>query len=176
MNWISIMLSCNRRGLGISCLTNLNVALISKWIYRFCNERDSLWRRVVCNKSGMNPSRMMSITNRSIRKSSSINITGSMMDMKDQVFFIVLQCFRPLIRNGLNVNFWSNNWMGWSSLKKLFPRIFALVVDKTSPIVNFGTWEDRVLELKYGIEKKFFRLENSNLRGFQLGPSEVFLD
>ena len=34
-------------GLGVRGLTNLNMALLSNWSWRFANERDSLWRSVI---------------------------------------------------------------------------------------------------------------------------------
>lgn len=53
------MTPSNRGGLSISHLNYFNVALIIKWIFKFTNERDSLWKRVVCAKSGADPSRML---------------------------------------------------------------------------------------------------------------------
>lgn len=43
----------DRGGLGISRLEDLNTGLIMKWIFRFANNRDSLWRKVVSAKSGL---------------------------------------------------------------------------------------------------------------------------
>ena len=38
-------------GLGVRGLTNLNIALLRNWSWRFANERDSLWRSVIVIKS-----------------------------------------------------------------------------------------------------------------------------
>lgn len=88
-----------RGRLGISQLDDLNVALIVKWRYRFFNERDNLWRRVVCAKSGVDLSRMLHIINRSSKKSSLFNLIWSLLDKNDRVSFLVQQGFRSLIRN-----------------------------------------------------------------------------
>lgn len=115
--------------MGIFQLEVLNVALLSKSIYVFGNETYSLWRRVVCIKSNIDPFRMLPIINRSIRKSL-LNLIGSILDKQDQVSSTVLQGFRPLITNGLNADFWSDNWTSLGHLKDSFYRKFALFVDK----------------------------------------------
>ena len=39
-------------GLGVRSLSKLNEALLFKWSWRFANERDSLWRKVISSKFG----------------------------------------------------------------------------------------------------------------------------
>lgn len=53
VDWNIVITTIDRGSLSITRLEDLNAALIVKWIYRFTNERDSLWRRVVCAKSGV---------------------------------------------------------------------------------------------------------------------------
>ena len=37
-------------GLGVRGLYNLNKAILSKWLWRFANERDFFWRKVISSK------------------------------------------------------------------------------------------------------------------------------
>jgi len=41
-------------GLGVRDLRLFNEALLGKWLWRYMNEKDSLWRRVVRSKFGDN--------------------------------------------------------------------------------------------------------------------------
>ena len=41
-------------GLGPRSFSNLNKALLCKWSWRFANERNVLWRKVVSSKFGEN--------------------------------------------------------------------------------------------------------------------------
>lgn len=80
VDWDSVSMPIDRKGLEIARLEDLNAALILKWIYKFANESDTLWRRVVCAKSGDDPSCLLSIVTKSGRKSSLFNLIGSMLE------------------------------------------------------------------------------------------------
>lgn len=90
VDWNSVTLSFNKRGLGISRLFYLNTILISKLIYRFDNKRNSLWRKMVCAKSGSNPSRLLPTINRSSRKSSMFNLVGMILDRNALLLLITM--------------------------------------------------------------------------------------
>ena len=50
VNWKTV---CTEKGgLGLRRFSILNKALMCKWCWRFANERDSLWRKVICSKFG----------------------------------------------------------------------------------------------------------------------------
>jgi hypothetical protein len=42
-----------RGGLGVKNLTPFNKALLGKWLWRFGNEQDYLWRQVIVSKYGI---------------------------------------------------------------------------------------------------------------------------
>ncbi|KAL6320158.1 hypothetical protein AAG906_004667 [Vitis piasezkii] len=52
VRWKVVCLSKKKGGLGIKCLSNLNKALLSKWNWRFANEREALWNQVIRGKYG----------------------------------------------------------------------------------------------------------------------------
>ena len=43
-------LSKKKGGLRVKCLSILNKALLSKWNWRFANEREALWNQVIRGK------------------------------------------------------------------------------------------------------------------------------
>lgn len=108
MDWNIVTLPCNKVRLGISRLTDLNIALVSKWFYKYGNEREFLEKGCMCKK-WLDLARMLPIINRSTRKSSLFDLIGSMMDGNDEASSLVRQGFRPLIGNGINVDFRSDN-------------------------------------------------------------------
>ncbi|RVW35452.1 putative ribonuclease H protein [Vitis vinifera] len=52
VNWDTECLDKRKDGLGVRCLSTFNRALLCKWTWRFANERDTLWRRVISRKFG----------------------------------------------------------------------------------------------------------------------------
>nr|GFB93648.1 RNA-directed DNA polymerase, eukaryota, reverse transcriptase zinc-binding domain protein [Tanacetum cinerariifolium] len=47
VSWNKVLTSKEKGGLGVSSLFALNRALMFKWVWRFFNQRDSLWVRVI---------------------------------------------------------------------------------------------------------------------------------
>lgn len=82
---------------------------------------------MVCAKSNADPSALRLFFSRRSRKSVLVNLIRSLMERNNRVSNMVNQRFRLLIGNGLNFDFWFDNWIGKGDLKCLFPRIFALV-------------------------------------------------
>lgn len=109
-----------------------NATLISKWIYRFSNERESLWRRVVCAKSGINPTTKFPYFNKSTKKSSLLNLIGPMLERNKHMSNVVQEEFKKLTWNGFNADFWVDDWICFGALKDIFPHIFALAVAKNN--------------------------------------------
>ena len=47
VRWATVC-TCNRKGgIEIKSFSNMNKAFLSKWSWRFANDRDSLWRKVI---------------------------------------------------------------------------------------------------------------------------------
>ena len=52
MSWATVCTDKKVGGLGVRGLHKLNKALLGKWIWRFANERNSLWRKTIRKKFG----------------------------------------------------------------------------------------------------------------------------
>lgn len=87
----------NVGGLGILDLKDMNKALAVKWIYRFANSKNLLWRKVVFVCSGGNPNSLMpSLENRG-NKSVLINFMESAIGRTRRIREVIDQQFRTLI-------------------------------------------------------------------------------
>lgn len=47
---------------------------------------------------------------------------------------------RRRIKNGKQVRFWHDVWIGTSALKDCFPRLFLISLDKDYMVANVGQW------------------------------------
>lgn len=99
-----------------------------------------------------------------------------MMDRHDQVSSLVLQGFRALIENGLNMDFWLDTWTGEGSLKESFLCNFALAVDKFGPIANFGYWDGGSWHWNVALKKNPFDWKIQFWKDLKSTLLEVFID
>ena len=52
VRWNLVCLEKRKGGLGVRNLTLMNIALLSKWNWRFANERGAFWKQVISHKYG----------------------------------------------------------------------------------------------------------------------------
>ena len=50
LRWSVVKLPVLNEGVGVRDFKIFNEVLLSNWLWRFMNERDSLWIRVICTK------------------------------------------------------------------------------------------------------------------------------
>ncbi|KAE8717707.1 hypothetical protein F3Y22_tig00110032pilonHSYRG00029 [Hibiscus syriacus] len=50
VNWSSVCKPMSSGGLGVLDLNLTNRALLAKWVWKFANEKNSIWKRVLCSK------------------------------------------------------------------------------------------------------------------------------
>ena len=55
VNWATVCTEKRKGGLGMRSFSKLNKALFCKWSWHFANERNFLWRKVICSNIGENP-------------------------------------------------------------------------------------------------------------------------
>lgn len=61
VNWETIIAPVLQEGLGILDLRDMGKTLIVKWVFNYTNNREALWRKVVCEKSKGNSRSLLPI-------------------------------------------------------------------------------------------------------------------
>ncbi|GKD27887.1 hypothetical protein Tco_1234101 [Tanacetum coccineum] len=127
IRWEKILASKKNGGLGISSFFATNRALLFKWMWRFITQDSSLWYNFIKAIHGDKgaTSNPYSLTRTSIwldlvREFSSLAHKG--IDLNALV--------KRKLGNGENTLFWEDIWLGDSSFKTKFPRLFALEIYK----------------------------------------------
>lgn len=117
-------------GLGLSKLLDVNIALLSKWVWRYRNETSSLWRRVVDAFHGT-PRCWSSIPvcNTLSGVWSSIVKTISKVRVAEVNFN---QLLKGEVGNGRSIRFWLDPWICDLPLKEVFPLTFKREREKKS--------------------------------------------
>lgn len=98
------------------------------------------------------------------------------MGRNSQVNTLINQRFRVLIGNGLNTDFWNDNWAGRESLKMIFPRIFVLTQVRKGSAANFGHWDHGSCTWEVTIRRRTFDWEDEVWEQFTQVLRSVYLD
>lgn len=121
--WDKVALPKQLGGLNCGNLLHRNISLLFKWIRRFLNEPDALWRNVIQAKYGYVPSlipHMLTATPRGGPWHSIcagiINFPATREMMKSHI--------KRIAGNGANTYSWHEIGLGEAPLKSRFPRLF----------------------------------------------------
>ena len=107
-------------GLGIHNLELKNIALLSKWLYRMLTA-DGTWQQILRNKYlGTKP--LVQIQ----WKSGDSHFWASLMKVKTD--YLRFRIF--IIKDGSQIRFWEDAWLGNSPLRVQYPQIYNIVRKK----------------------------------------------
>ena len=104
-------------GLGIQNLDIQNKYLLSKWLFKLCNE-EGIWQELLRNKYLKN--KTLGQVN---KKPGDSYFWTSLMGVNDNF----LSLGRFLLKDGSQIRFWEDIWLGNHTLKSQFPSLFNIV-------------------------------------------------
>src|SRR5438128_10708500 len=118
--WNILSMPKDQGGLGIQDLNIKNIALLSKWLYKLLSS-DGLWQQILRNKYlGSKP------LVQAVWKTGDSHFWSCLMKVKQD--FLHFGTF--MVRDGSQVRFWEDNWLGGSSLKNQYPSLYNIVRPK----------------------------------------------
>lgn len=101
-----------------------NMSLLSKWWWRFHNEPNGLWRRVITS---------MNYSNRNCSliplKSNMVGVWKTIATLNSHLapFNVSLEKdITGLVGNGSSIRFWVDTWIGGSPLRETYPDLYKL--------------------------------------------------
>ena len=118
VNWTTVCAPLSSSGLGIRNLRIFNVALLGKWLWRFGQERDALWRQVIEVKHGCDWGGWFSSSFGPYGVSSWKNIRSGWPSLSRFIIYEIV--------DGSKVQFWLDQWCGTSSLADCYLEIYRI--------------------------------------------------
>ncbi|KAE8655306.1 2-succinylbenzoate--CoA ligase [Hibiscus syriacus] len=138
VSWPNVCKSKEEGGLGVLNILNMNRALLGKWSWRFANERNAVWRRLICSKYNLDHASLL-FNSKIPTKSSWIWRSVVNTDFKEDSFG---PKFRSLCRiqvgSGQFIRFWQDIWAMECPRKVSFPRLFASSSNQSGKLIEFG--------------------------------------
>ncbi|GKB38253.1 hypothetical protein Tco_0883195 [Tanacetum coccineum] len=147
ISWKNTIASRDLGGLGLGSFRAKNLGLLAKWQWRFLNEKDAVWNKVISSLYG--PHGGFNLVGSRLRKGvwqNILNVDGAV----DALGISFRHFFKGKVRSGSEIRFRTENWFDdGPCFKEKFPRLFALESNK-----NFFL-QDRWVFLNGRLMKKF---------------------
>ncbi|GJR17489.1 RNA-directed DNA polymerase, eukaryota, reverse transcriptase zinc-binding domain protein [Tanacetum coccineum] len=131
VKWNKVLTPKDKGGLGVSSLFALNRGLMLKWVWRFYSQKCSLWTKVIKAIYGEDGN---------LNKDVSGGVRTCWTSIVHEVRVLqgrginVADYIRLKLGNGENTRFWVDNWYEGGVIKELFPRMFALELNKNATV------------------------------------------
>jgi hypothetical protein len=127
VNWSKVCMSTEAGGLGVRNLIQFNRALLGKWLWRFANEREASWRKLVEAKYDTMRGGWCS---KEVGGSHGVGVWKNIRKGWDA--FQQYVSFE--VGNGSRVSFWHDVWCGERPLKNVFPALFTIACAKEAMV------------------------------------------
>nr|GEX02402.1 putative RNA-directed DNA polymerase, eukaryota, reverse transcriptase zinc-binding domain protein [Tanacetum cinerariifolium] len=130
-------------GLGIGSLFASNVAMLTKWWWRFYSESNSLWKLIVISIDGNDGKIGPDYPSSPLPSYPWKNITHLNKHLS-RLDISLHSIFARKVGDGLTFKFWNDHWVGESCLKSAYPRLYYLDNNKECRIRDrVGSFEDQ---------------------------------
>lgn len=107
-----------------------NLALLAKWWWRFYKDRDSLWVKVIKSKYNLEQGCWLPRLPSSGKVSVLWRDICSIGETSSCIGSILQEGFRLVVQSGQGISFWNQVWLGDTTLKEEFPRLYLISTQK----------------------------------------------
>lgn len=169
IKWDKVTSDKKKGGLGIGSLRELNMALLSKWCWRYKTEKEALWVKVVDSIHGKDS---IAKGYKEINCGHNWRRIVQQWDELQEEDLDPRMLIKKQVRNGKNTSFWMDWWTEDKPLRKKYPRLFNLEIRKEITVeekLNNNRWsEDWKKNFRDGRSKEELEILVKNMESFTL--------
>lgn len=145
IHWVSWSSICRQKqygGLRIKDLEKFNKAFLAKWLWRFINDENAIWKGILEERYG-NLSERINLKHRKGRRSMESAWWRDLMVVGDSSEINGFSnCLSFKLGKGNTITFWQGCWLGHTTFEDFFPNIFMLYPDGCVCVNLMGAWMD----------------------------------
>ncbi|KAK1423019.1 hypothetical protein QVD17_18312 [Tagetes erecta] len=163
VSWDRVTTSIEAGGLGLTPLRDANVALLTKWWWRFKHEPNALWRRVIY--AIHDTPRTWPILPHAKALAGTWNSIAKLENGISSTGISYSNLIKGVMGNGRQIRFWLDWWVDQKPLKDLFPNLYAIVKDKGCTIENsLIMWcaEQERIQTRVGLSIRHVQIDSTN--------------
>jgi len=142
VKWDVVMQQKSAGGLGVGDLAVKNVALLFKWWWRFADEEEPLWKKVIqsIHKEGKGIIPSSSVT----RYTGPWQTVKKMINDKQPMSIKFMQNLQVEVGDGERTKFWKDPWIQNGLIMNLFLDLYAISSQQNTVIASMGWFEGQV--------------------------------
>ena len=129
IKWANIELPKDLGGLGVGNMMHKNLILLFKWWWRFSESDDSLWKKILMSVHEINELKASSKTFRKVKEGTWSQLLSNEANTS-KIRSIIEEGMIIKVGNGTLVPFWHDSWCETRILKRIFPRLYAISLQK----------------------------------------------
>ena len=141
IGWSDIELPKEMGGLGVGNIMHKNLILLFKWWWRFSETDNSLWKRILNSVHDINGLKASSDTFQKFKGGTWAQLLSTDADTS-KMRSIIEEGIYVKIGKGNSVQFWHDNWCEGGILKRAFPRLYTLSLQKNHLVNQMGVWPE----------------------------------
>ncbi|KAK3211993.1 hypothetical protein Dsin_016699 [Dipteronia sinensis] len=140
VGWDSICRSKKNGGLGVARILDMNKSLLAKWVWRYGNEKNCLWRKVLNAKYGILGTNLRWNWLGGTSPSPFVKAIGSLFEVGSKTTKTLQEGLKVIVGKGDRARFWTDICWDVIPLHRAFPIIFVLANNKHGKVQEFGKW------------------------------------
>ena len=139
-----------------------NLILLFKWWWRFSESDDTLWKRILMSVHEIKRLKASSETFRKVKDGTWSQMMSNKTDTS-KIRSIIEEGMLVKVGNGTTVRFWQDRWCEAGRLMRLFPRLYAISLQKNSLISQMGNWNDESWVWNLRWRRTLYEWENNTV-------------
>ncbi|GKV12840.1 hypothetical protein SLEP1_g23934 [Rubroshorea leprosula] len=168
VKWDEVCKDKERGGLGVKDLGKLNFALLGKWWGRIVSEERGLWKKVICEKYGIEGEHSCNWLRGGFNFGSLWWRDTCRLDtIAVEKHGWLANGFKIKVGGGELVKFWWDIWSGGESIANKFPRLYALSTGKDNKISQMGEWVNGAWKWKLQWRRSLYSWEKQQEEDLQ---------
>ena len=141
IKWSDIELPKELSDVGIGNIMHKNLILLFKWWWRFSETDNSLWKRILLSVHDIKEDKASADTFHKVKDGTWAPLMSNDADT-EKMRSIIEEGMIVKIGNGNFVRFWHDRWCDVGILKRAFPRLYSLSLQKNLRVSHLGEWRE----------------------------------
>ena len=166
IKWSEIELPREMGGLGVGNILHKNLILLFKWWWRFSDSDNTLWKRIIKSVHDINGERASLDAFRKVKTGTWSYLMNNDLDTV-RVRAIIEEGMSLRVGEGSSVRFWHDKWCEAGILKCIFPRLFAISIQRNSQISQIGEWVENSWVWRLQWRRPLYEWELEDVRVLQ---------